>query len=315
MPIHTSAPATLMLMGEHAVLRNYPCLVAATNLRLHAHLSPREDKQIHIKSALGEHHCDINNIEITAPFTFALSVIKQFKNKLTQGFDLSITSEFSATQGLGSSAATLVAITRALEKFTELSKEHNTTFDTAKKSLHEIQGQGSGADLSAALLGGIIYYQIEPLLLEKLPCELPIIAIYSGNKKPTREMINFINDRENSQKDLYQNYFKEINQAVIIGKTALIHHDINQFAQALTQNQIIMDKMGLSNDNIRHIIQRLNQDPGILAAKISGSGLGDCVIGLGQLNQQKFPQDDFEQQQDIKQINLNLSPLGLMEHD
>ncbi len=313
MMIHTSAPATLMLMGEHAVLRNYPCLVGAASPRLHVYITQRDDDIICIKSNLGEHACTLKTIEIKPPFTFILSLIKQFQKKLNHGFNLEVVSEFDSNLGLGSSAATLMATAAALIKLSGHNPFENpkALFKIAKKSLIEIQGQGSGADLAAALMGGIVYYKIKPLTLEKLPCEIPLIAIYSGSKMPTIEVIKIINAHDAE----YQEHFKNIGKAVALAKTALLDNDMSRLSDALIVNQNLMEQMHLANANIAHIIKRLNLDSGILAAKISGSGLGDCVIGLGQLNNTYFPESEFEQNQGIKSLPLTLSSLGLIEHE
>ena len=310
--IHTSAPATLMLMGEHAVLRNYPCLVAAASPRLHVYVTQRDDDIIHITSSLGTYECTLKTIEIKPPFTFILSLIKQFQKKLSHGFNLEVVSEFDANLGLGSSAATLMATAAALTKLSGHPPlaDPEALFKIAKKSLIQIQGQGSGADLAATLMGGIVYYKIKPLSMEKLPCEIPLVAIYSGSKMATIEVIKIINTHDAA----YQSHFEDIGKAVTLAKTALLDNDMVLLSDALILNQNIMEQMHLANTNIRHIIKRLNVDSGILAAKISGSGLGDCVIGLGQLNDTHFPEGEFEQSQVIKSLHLTLSPLGLIEH-
>lgn len=314
--ILTSAPATLMLMGEHAVLRNYPCLVAAANLRLKVKLKARVDQNIHLTSSLGSLTTSLTNLEMTAPFTFVLSVIKQFQHKLKHGFELEITSDFGSAIGLGSSAATLIATTAALFHYSHNQAGTQTEiFNLAKKSLLEVQGLGSGADLAAALLGGIVYYQMKPLHIEKLPEHIELSLIYSGSKMATVDVVKKVNQACDEAPELYQKHFQEISTAVELGKTALLNNDIPALADAFIVNQNIMEAMQLSNTNIDEIIKRLNEDAGILAAKISGSGLGDCVIGLGKLFDHKFPGNDFEQRQGIKSIPIELSSLGLIYHD
>jgi hypothetical protein len=51
--------------------------------------------------------------------------------------------------------------------------------------------------------------------------------------------------------------------------------------ERLDIGQGIMEDMDLSNPALDAIIRALREDPGIQGAKISGSGLGDCAIGLG----------------------------------
>jgi len=45
-----------------------------------------------------------------------------------------------------------------------------------------------------------------------------------------------------------------------------------------------MDALGVNDATLSEMIWRLRAQPTILGAKISGSGLGDCVLGLGELS-------------------------------
>ena len=46
-------------------------------------------------------------------------------------------------------------------------------------------------------------------------------------------------------------------------------------------NQGLMDALGVNNARLAELVYALREDPNILGSKISGSGLGDCVVGLG----------------------------------
>jgi len=56
-----------------------------------------------------------------------------------------------------------------------------------------------------------------------------------------------------------------------------------EVGEILRINQGLMDALGVSNRVLWEIVQRLQEEPGILGAKISGSGLGDCVVALGEI--------------------------------
>lgn len=271
--IHTSAPATLMLMGEHAVLHGKHALVASVDQRLHVYLSPRQDQRISIHSVLGDFECDIDAIEIKAPFTFVLSVIKQYHIK--KGFDLTIESEFSSTVGLGSSAAVLVATVLALNP--SLQENPKAIFDIAYKSLLEVQGRGSGADLAASILGGIICYRQQPFSWQKLDFLFPITLVYAGYKTPTPEVIKIVETAASQSPEKFARIFNEIDEATLFATDALKNKDLKAFAQAFQANQALMVDMGVVDKTLLEIIELFKPLP----AKVSGSGLGDCVIGLG----------------------------------
>ena len=59
MLFEASAPGSLMLMGEYAVLKGAAALCAAIDKRIYVKLTPRNDQKIMIHSALGEFSCDL----------------------------------------------------------------------------------------------------------------------------------------------------------------------------------------------------------------------------------------------------------------
>jgi mevalonate kinase len=272
-----------MLMGEHAVLHGKHALVAAASPRLHVHLTPRSDRILTIQSALGQYRCSLDDLKRAKPFEFILALIQQFK--LHQGADLEIHSEFSATVGLGSSAAVLVATAAAL--FHWQTPQNLSLFDACYTSLIEVQGRGSGADLMAAILGGIVLYRREPQLAQQVwphpgLISCPISLVYSGYKTPTAQVIQTVENLRQQNPGQYAIYFDQIDLCVKAGVNALQAGHLHDFAQAMQANQQAMRALGVSDPTLEAIITSLEKQPGTLAAKISGSGLGDCIVALGQ---------------------------------
>ena len=44
---------------------------------------------------------------------------------------------------------------------------------------------------------------------------------------------------------------------------------------------MLMEQLGVCDDTLKDMVTKLQSDAGVLGAKISGSGLGDCVLSLG----------------------------------
>jgi diphosphomevalonate decarboxylase len=342
-----SAPGTLMIAGEHAVLHNKKALVAAVDKRIQVTLTPRSDKQIILKSQLGELIINLDDFcsaEHTPPkggvlyntFRFVLEAIKVCievkyaqhikieKNDLS-GFELNIHSEFSHTVGLGSSAAVTVATVSALLQYLSIlplaagvldDALLKTVFAKSRDVIRRVQGYGSGADVAAAVYGGVILYQkknslsesksaSDLFLIKKLSKLIPIVCVYSGSKKSTSEVIAFVTERQKKQPDLFATIFNAIDASVLKSVTAIELEDWKSLGEIWQIQQGFMTAMGVSNLALDHIIHNLNAEPSIYGAKISGSGLGDCVIGLGTLPKNKVMDD---------QIVVSLTGQGLSGH-
>ena len=48
-------------------------------------------------------------------------------------------------------------------------------------------------------------------------------------------------------------------------------------------HQGLMQALGVSDQKLNNLLNQLGQYPGIMGAKISGAGLGDCIVGIGQV--------------------------------
>ena len=174
--ITVSAPGSLMLLGEHAVLHGYRALVCAIDRRITVRLTPEDAmSSLHIKrrdaastigmlrvdSALGQYEAPLNDLKEDSTFRFVLQAVRQHLDAIPCGFELKIDSEFSADIGFGSSAAVTVAVHAALLKWLEgEAPDPLRLFDYALETVHAVQGRGSGSDLAASVFGGVVLYRL-----------------------------------------------------------------------------------------------------------------------------------------------------------
>ena len=67
-----------------------------------------------------------------------------------------------------------------------------------------------------------------------------------------------------------------------------------------------MDEVGVNTPELQEIVTALQNDPGICGAKISGSGLGDCAVGIGST---ELPGLDYPV------YHLETTPIGCTCHE
>ena len=311
-----SAPATFMIAGEHAVLYGQPALVGAIDKRLSVTLIPRRDNRIEIQSErLGHFSTSINDLQIQQPFHFVLGVLAHYQSILPTGCELIIESEFSHQVGFGSSAAITVATLYVLHQWLGFITDPHEIFRQAQLVVQRVQGVGSGADVAASVFGGIVAYQLSPLSitpisnLNKLP---PLHLVYIGYKTPTAEVVQLVRRQYQTKTVYYHHLFEQMGACASACQQAIVDGDYLELGHLFKQHQSLQVKLGVSTEEIDHVIQQMQELPGIYGSKISGSGLGDCILCLGSLPQNYFPITKAQQVNGVRQFELKLTTQGVI---
>ena len=276
-----SAPGSIMLFGEHAVLRNKLALVAAVSKRISVKLTPRLDNRIIINSNLGNYETSLDNFENNSLFKFVLTSIEHHLSLAPTGFDLEISSELSHQVGLGSSSAVVVATLHCLMQWLINTIDTKILFYDARNIIQEVQGCGSGADVAASVYGSIIAYRAENLELEKISFQPEFTLKYSGYKTATPIVIEKVNNLIKNDPEKYKIIFDKMEQCVIKAKKAFEQKDLNLIGELMQEHNNYQKLLGTSDQTLESLISQVIIQDNIYGAKISGSGLGDCIVALG----------------------------------
>ncbi|MDI3323345.1 GHMP kinase [Pontibacterium granulatum] len=305
--IKVSAPGSIMLMGEHAVLFGHRALACAVDKYMHVSLQPRDDRDVVIDSALANYHSSLDQLADDDRLSFVLAAIRRFQSQLPSGFTLSIRSEFSHTVGLGSSAAVTAAVVAAIMAFaTGEQPGKEQLFDQALAVVHEVQdGRGSGTDLVASVYGGLIAYTVKPRQIEALTGIPPISLYYAGYKTRTPDVLKIVEARSASQSQIYTDLYKLMHQTTVAAESAIAAQDWRELGKLMDIYQGLMDALGVCDKTIADMIWRLRGSDQIDGVKISGSGLGDCVIALGRDATLEMPYEEIPVAVSAKGVEVN----------
>ncbi len=278
-----------MLMGEHAVLHGRRALVCAVDQSIHVTLEPRSDSVIRIVSALGEDESRVGEIQVRKPFTFIWEALRQMGAEIPGGCNLIVESDFSHQVGLGSSAAVTVALCVLLRGWRGEEWDPLDIQKQATTIIQSVQGRGSGADAAASVMGGIVEYRVQPYKMESMRTVYPVSIVYCGYKTPTAEVIERVERERRARAALFEGFFYEVDECVRTAIDAICRDEWEELGVCMDQNHALLRAMGVSDANLDRIVDAMRRDAGILGAKISGSGLGDCVLGLGELKEWNEP--------------------------
>ena len=300
--IRVSAPGSIMVMGEHAVLFGHRAIACAVNRFMHLHLVRRPDREVHVRSALGNASGTLDALPQDENLSFVLATIGLFADRLPCGFELDIESEFSHTVGLGSSAAVTAALVAALLACCDESTAPEYVFDRALAVIHQVQGRGSGTDLAASVYGGLIGYTVAPRRVDPLPGLPPISLYYAGYKTRTPDVLARVAQSSVGLEPLYSGLYALMHNCSEAAEAAIRAQDWPQLGRLMNLYQGLMDALGVNDQTLAQMIYRLRSNPEVMGCKISGSGLGDCVLALG---------NDAALAQDFQRIEVAVSGQGL----
>lgn len=276
MKLTAKIPGNTMIMGEHAVLEGYPAIGAAVNKYMILTLKTRSDSAIYIHSALGDYATSIESIKEDETFRFIVEALKQCPSPV--GFDLNIESEFSHTVGLGSSAALTVGMVALLHRLQNKAFNRAKILKNALNIVRHVQGTGSGTDLAISTYGGMIHYNPDTLKVEALPYTDDYSLHYVGYKTPTPEVIRIVKKRVQQAPELFQGLYELIGKTTETAIQAAQQKDWKTWALCLNTHHGLQDALGTSNQDLSDLCYSLREKSNAQAAKICGSGLGDCVL-------------------------------------
>ena len=317
-----------MLLGEHSVVYGYPALACAVDQRIEVQWSKTDQQTICIQSELANFQFTLdelkafkNHPELDHPkLRFVIHALKAFARHLNHGLQIEIISEFSSTIGLGSSAAVLAATLHGLNQITEQNLSNIELFNLGHEIILTIQGRGSGTDLAASLSGGVILFEpalhdqkvSRPANIQKLPetisQNMPLSLIYCGYKTPTAEVLNQVVEQWQAEPEQLKRLYALMGETTKQACQTLLDGKLEHFYALCDVYQDLMDALGVNDKTLQSIIDLMRQCSGIQASKISGSGLGDCVLGFGNLTD--CSETVKQSMQTFTQLNVDVTSLG-----
>lgn len=283
-----SAPGKLMLLGEHAVVYNRPCIVTAVDQRMSATLEILESTEFSLEApdvkitGYKKPLKDLGKGEIPKGAKFVeLAVLNFYKKyKIKSGIKITTTSAFAATFGFGSSSASTVCVIKGLSSLFAPKLSNKNLFDLSYKTVLDVQGKGSGFDVAAAIYGGTLYFvtggkAIKPLAIKNLP----LIVGYSGVKADTVTLINQVLTLAKKYPKFIKNTYDQMGILVELARKAMVTNDWQTVGELMNIDQGLLSALGVSGQKLEDMIFAARMS-GAYGAKLSGAGGGDCMIAI-----------------------------------
>ena len=277
----SSAPAKVILFGEHFIVYGGKAILCSINKRITVESELTKKDRIEIRSDLGTIKIprgeDVRDVDpVFRPVAYiAQKVLDQFGSD--SGLKIVIKSEIPAGVGLGSSSACCVATASSVSGlFANLPKEDilKLAID-AEKTVFE---NASGADSSICMYGGIMEYSKNGIRKLDLKPTFKLVIANSKVIHSTTEVVARVKKFKEKEPDLFSTLCD--NEASLIEEAlgALKENNLMELGQKMLVNQAHLEKIGVSNEILNSIIDSVKNVA--YGAKITGAGDGGCVIVL-----------------------------------
>lgn len=271
MKISYSAPAKVILSGEHAVVYGKPALVSAINLRLKFSLTILERSRL--RQGFGGQACQDGKTD--KEICFINQNVKDYLkiqkiNFVDKPFSFEIDSEIPVGRGLGSSAALSVASVAAfLEFYTGLQFKKEIVNNLAFQIEKHFHKNPSGVDNSASCFGGLILYK-KLTYLKKLDYKISkkindsLLLIDTGKPvETTGEMVEYVSTKK--VENILDKIEKQTNKIL----EAIKKENINLFKEGLVHNEKLLEELGVVSEKTKKLLKDLSK---FGVGKITGAG-------------------------------------------
>lgn len=277
----TAGFGKVILFGEHFVVYGIPSIAAAIGSRTTATIAKHNGKGVVIDDCRPETPGYKKEKAGQQQESLAL-ILKAMGIGPSTPLKITLAGDLVAASGIGASAASCVAIARALaahfgREMTD--DEINAVAFEGEKGYH---GTPSGVDNSVSTFGGLIWFKKgQPNVIEKIKLKraVEIVMADTGITTDTVKAVEGVRQRKESQPEKYVTLFKEAEKLAYDARRALESYDLQKVGKLMGENHRLLQEIGVSCKELDRLV-RLALDNGAIGAKMTGSGLGGNIVAL-----------------------------------
>jgi mevalonate kinase len=187
--------------------------------------------------------------------------------------------------GLGASAASSVAIARAISEELKLKLSDEKINQIAYEAEKAYAGNPSGIDNTAATFGGLLWFKKNMTgganTIAKLSIQNPVEIIIgsTGIVANTKAMVAGVAERKKRNPEKYNQLFRQAEELAFTAKKALQTFDLKRVGELMNENHRLLQEIEVSCKELDQLVD-LARAQGAFGAKLTGGGGGGCMTAL-----------------------------------
>lgn len=293
MGVIASAPAKVILFGEHFVVYGEPAIVLAIDRRSYAKVENRDDRRVFIHSSnlnlSGYYEDRIFRIQQGDykearlkfdPIKLAIDKVLSKYQDANVGLNVEINSTVPVAAGLGSSASVVAAVTAAVGTALKMNISKEDILRIAFEAEKVVHGTASGIDPAIATFGGALLFQTDtgfkPL---EVKADIPLVIGDTGIQRSTRFQVAKVRETREKYPQVFDPLTRCAQEIVMRAMDALKENDLDSLGELMNINHALLYGLGVSDESLEWLVTAARK-AGALGAKLTGAGGGGCMIAL-----------------------------------
>lgn len=282
-----SAPAKIILFGEHAVVYGQPAIaVPVSSLRARAEVQPNAGEGLRIIAGdLGEVIPVTVGADMvdSALFRTAQLVLQAAGAAVLPDVTITLSSDIPMASGLGSGAAVTTALARGLLAALGVTLSVDELNQLVYRVEQIYHGTPSGVDNTVIVYEQPVYF-VRGESLEMLSVAQPMTFVIAdtGEASPTRFAVADVRRLYDQQPEQIGSVIAEIGSLARMARQALeTDGDLSLLGQLMNQNHALLQQLTVSSERLDRLVEAARK-AGAFGAKLSGGGRGGNMIALCQ---------------------------------
>ena len=201
------------------------------------------------------------------------------------GFHITLGGDLVCASGIGASAASCVAIARALNDEYSLGLDDNEINQAAYEGEKGYHGTPSGLDNTASTFGGLVWFTRDleggPPNFENLKLDKPIhlIIASTGLTASTKTVVGDVRQKKEADQKWFSSLSEEYTGLVHDAREALLKLDVTRVGQLMNRNHEMLQDLTVSCVELDNLVT-VARDAGAIGAKMTGTGRGGNMIAI-----------------------------------
>jgi len=291
--VTASAPAKVILFGEHFVVYGQPAIVLAIDKRASATAQMRKDTRISIDSGdlgvagifKGERYQAKKGgikgrVKLEPVRSVILQVLERAEKK--KGIDVHIQSDIPVSAGLGSSAAVATSTVLAVSTLLGMELPKPEIFRIAYESERLVHGTPSGIDPAISTYGGALQFQRDKDFVNlNIEANIPLVVGNTEVQRSTGELVARVRQMNDKFPSIMRLMVVTSARIASEGVEALRTGNLQTVGTLMNINHALLCAIDVSHESLERLVHTARKS-GAYGAKLTGGGGGGCMIALAE---------------------------------